>query len=127
MSYEPRQTLGSAALDNMIKCGSGIVGTAVGGVADPYLPEVLCRVQQLQAMTKGRTPLQILTGKKPVAPIPPCKEIPLGRKSIGVDKAIKPLRTVVYVGQNPHVVWLGAAAIVGVPLLLGYMLGRGSR
>lgn len=124
MSYED---LGNATIDNLLKCGAGVLGTAAGGVADPYLPEVFCRVSQLKAMTTGRTPVQILAGKKPTVPVPVCKLTPLGLKGIGVEKAIKPLRAAVYVGQNPSVVWIGAAAIVGVPLLLGYMLGRRSR
>lgn len=124
MSY---QDLGNATLNNLLKCGATITGVAGGAVADPYLPEVACRLSQLQALTTGRTPAQILTGKKATVPVPVCKEIPLGRKGIGVEKAIRPLRAAVYVGQNPSVVWLGAAAIVGVPLLLGYMLGRRSR
>ena len=124
MSYED---MGGIDLGNLLKCGATVAGVAGGAVADPYLPEVACRLSPLQALTTGRTPAQILTGKKTTVPVPACKATPLGQKGIGVEQAIRPLRAAVYVGRNPSVVWLGAAAIVGVPLLLGYMLGKRSR
>ena len=123
MSYED---MGNATIDNLLKCGTGVI-VAASGISDPYLPEVACRVSQLQALTTGRTPVQILIGKKATIQVPACKPTPPGQKGIGVEKAIGPLRAAVYVGQNPSIVWLGAAAIVGVPLLLGYMLGTRSR
>ena len=58
-SYED---MGSIDLGNLLKCGATVAGVAGGAVADPYLPEVACRLSPLQALTTGRTPAQILTG-----------------------------------------------------------------
>ena len=116
------------AFSDLLKCGQSAIGVAAGGATDPYLPEVICRISQLQALAKGRTPVQMLLGKKPTAPVPACTRTPANRKGgIGLERAIKPLRGLVYVNQHPVTVWLGLTAILGVPMLLGYMIGRRSR
>lgn len=101
--------------------------TQVAASVDPYFPEALCRIKQLRALKTGRTPLQILIGKKPTETVPTCTSTPPGRGGVGVEKAIKPLRAGVYVAQHPMTVWLGVTAILGVPLLVGYMIGKRSR
>src|SRR5512139_1857099 len=132
MSYERRKTgavhvaMGDAFSD-LIACGKSAIGTAVGGATDPYLPEVICRISQLQALAKNRTPLQALMGKKPTVPVPSCTSTPMGKGGIGLERAVKPLRGLVYVNQHPMAAWLGVTAILGVPLLVGYMLGKRSR
>lgn len=131
MTYEPRKTryaepMGDALAD-LVKCGQSAVGAAIGGAADPYLPEVMCRIAQLQALGKGRTPLQAMFGKKPTVPVPACVTTPPGRGGIGLERAVKPLRTLVYVNKNPITVWLGLTALIGVPMLVGYMIGKGNR
>src|SRR5512147_197278 len=129
MSYEKRKTgtvhvaMGDAFSD-LVACGKSAIGVAAGGVADPYLPEVICRISQLQALAKDRTPLQALMGKKPTVAVPNCTRTPAGAKGgIGLERAVKPLRGLVYVNQHPVTAWLGLAAILGVPVVLGYMLG----
>ncbi len=115
------------SLSDLIKCGQSAIGAAIGGATDPYLPEVMCRIAQLQALGKGRTPLQTLFGKKPTVAVPACAAVAPGRGGIGLEKAVKPLRSLVYVNQHPVAVWLGLTALLGVPVLLGYMIGKGSR
>jgi hypothetical protein len=115
------------ALSDLMKCGKGLVGTVLGGAVDPYLPEAICRVSQLQALSKGRTPLQALFGKKPTVAVPTCANTPPGQKGMGLEKAIKPLRALVYVNQHPTVMWAGLTALLVVPMLVGYMIGRKTR
>lgn len=132
MAYEKRNSDGAQvamgdALSDLIACGRSAVGTAAAGATDPYLPEILCRISQLQALSKNRTPLQALFGKKPTVPVPTCPSTPAGKGGIGLERAVKPLRVAVYVNQHPIAAWLGIAAILGVPMLAGYMIGKRSR
>lgn len=131
MSYTGRKSRYATpmgdAISDIIKCGQTAIGTAIGGATDPYLPEAICRVGQLQALGKGRTPLQALFGKKPTVPVPTCVVMPPGKPGIGVESALKPLRALVYVNRHPSTVWLGVAVLFGVPLAVGYMIGRRSR
>ncbi len=128
MSYTSRKyryaTPMGDTLSDLMKCGASAVGTVLGGAADPYLPEALCRIAQLQALSKDRTPLQAMFGKKPTVPVPTCVTTPSGKGGIGMEKAIKPLRALVYVHQHPATVWIGLVALFGVPMAIGYMLGR---
>ena len=98
---------------------------SISGAVDPYLPEALCRIDQIRALRNERTPLQVLFGKRPTVAIPACArvrdDLPGG---IGVERAIKPLRAAVYVYENPASVWLGAAAVFMVPFLIGYAVGK---
>jgi hypothetical protein len=129
MSYTRRKsTTAQAAMgdtfSDLMKCGQSAAGAVIGGATDPYLPEAICRISQLQALGKDRTPLQALFGKKPTVPVPACVSTPPGRPGIGLERAIKPLRALVYVNKHPMTVWLGLTAIIGVPMLVGYMIGR---
>jgi hypothetical protein len=124
MSYATRKEAMGDSISDLIKCASSAVGTLVGGAADPYLPEVFCRITQLKALTSERTPLQAMFGKKPTMTVPVCVSTPLGKRGIGVERAIKPLRAIVYLNKHPATVWLGLTALLAVPLLAGYMIGR---
>lgn len=116
------------AFSDLIACGKSIVGTAAAGAADPYLPEVICRVSQLQALAKDRTPLQALFGRKPTVPVPNCPPTPAGVKGgLGLQHMIKPIRGLVYVNQHPLVAWAGLTALLGVPLLAGYLIGKATK
>jgi len=121
MSYLPRKAAQAALGDTW-----DTVKSMSGGV-DPYLPEALCRVDQIRALRKDRTALQIFFGKKPTVPVPNCTPQPPGRNGIGVEKAIKPLRAAAYAYQHPVVVWLGLTAILVVPFLAGVAVGRSKK
>lgn len=114
MSYHPhsmRTTLGPRGRG---RAGLGDVATTVSAAAavvtDPCLPEVSKLVLRLHALEQ--------TATKPGTPPPPPK---LG---IGLCNAVKPLRGLVYVRERPWVLPLGAVAVVGGLLGLGFMLGR---
>lgn len=127
MSYTTRKTPMGDVFTDLIKCGQTAAGAIIGGGTDPYLPEAICRVSQLQALSKGRTPLQTLFFKKPTAPVPTCVPTPPGKPGIGLEHAVKPLRALVYVNQHPATVWLAVTALFGVPLAVGYMIGKRKR
>jgi len=131
MSYTKRSVGHAGAmgdsLSDLLKCGKGVVGAVIGGVADPYIPEILCRVSQLNALTTNRTPLQAMFGKKPTVAVPSCASPPLGANTVGIGRAIRPLRALVYVNRHPTTAWLGLTALLGIPMLVGYMIGRKTR
>ena len=132
MSYTTRKGMGDTASDliaaikyipTALEYGPLIVGVA----KDPYLPEAICRVSQLKALSVNRTPLQAMFGKRPTVAVPSCSTTPPGRKGAGVEKAIGPLRKLVYVSQHTTAVWAGLTALLVVPMLVGYMIGRKTR
>jgi hypothetical protein len=96
----------------------------MGGAIDSYLPEALCRVDQLRALRKDRSPVQALFGKKPTVPVPVCYKTPPGQKGVGVVSAMKPLRGSVYIYEHPTLVWVGLTAVFAVPFLAGFLVGR---
>lgn len=94
---------------------AGAIGTAIDVAGDPYLPEVICRVQQLKNIDHGE-------------PVTVCAETPDGvAGGVGLRNAMAPLRAYVFAQQNKWVYPVAVAAILGIPLLLGYELGKGSK
>jgi hypothetical protein len=128
MGYTTRKSRYAApmgdAFSDLLKCGKGVVGTVLGGAADPYLSEVICRISQLQALSKDRTSLQAMFGKKPTVPVPACVITPPTKGGVGLSHAVKPLRGLVYVHKHPMTAWFGLTVILGVPMLIGYMIGK---
>lgn len=94
---------------------------------DPYLPETFCRIDELRALHKDRTALQAFFGKPPTVPVPNCVRTLPGQHGIGVEKALKPLRAAAYVYRHPVAVWAGLTAILTIPFVAGYFVGRGQR
>lgn len=100
-------TIGSA-----LSSISGTIGTAGAIASDPYLPEVICHIEQL-AQIKRREPVKA------------CAAIPAGRPGgIGLGKGMIPLRAYVYAERNPWAWPVGIGAALGIPMLLGYVLGK---
>lgn len=91
------------------------VGIAADLGRDPYLPETVCRVGQLKAINAGQRPGACAT----TAPN-------LGG-GVGLRKTIRPLRTYVYAEQHKWTYGVAAAIVLGLPFLLGYAAGKGSR
>lgn len=81
--------------------------------ADPALPDVGCRVAQLYA----------LENKQPVRTCPPTRGAS-GPGGIGLSAAVPALKAWVYAKRHPWAVPVGAAAVLGIPFLLGYLAGR---
>jgi hypothetical protein len=119
MSYLPRKTkkasLGDvvSSVTSALSTVTGAIGTAASAVNDPYLPETICHVRQMSELENGG---RVVTT---------CAKTADGlRGGIGLRKFVKPLRAYVYAEQNPWVYPVAIGAAVGVPLLLGYLLGK---
>jgi hypothetical protein len=91
------------------------VGIASDLANDPYLPEVICRVSQLKAINAGQRPGTCVKTAKGL------------RGGVGMGRFVEPLRAYVYAEQHRWVYAAAFAGIVGVPLLIGYALGKGSK
>jgi len=91
------------------------IGTAIDVASDPYLSEVFCRIGQLKAIDHGEA-------------VASCANTPPGAVGgIGLRNTIPALRGYVYAQQNKWVYPVAVAAIIGVPMWIGYVLGRGNR
>jgi hypothetical protein len=94
---------------------SSVIGTALDVASDPYLSEVVCRVGQLKNIDHGET-------------VGVCAETPEGTAGgVGLRNAIVPLRAYVYAQQNKWVYPVALAVAIGIPMWIGYELGRGPR
>ncbi len=92
--------------------GSTTVSTIVDVSQDPYLSEVICRAGQLSDIEAGRA-------------VKPCANLRDGMTGgIGLRKVVKPLRAYVYAEQHKWVYPVAAAAILGIPFLLGMAMAR---
>jgi hypothetical protein len=88
------------------------VQTFIDVSADPYLPEVICRVKQLKSIDRGEL-------------VEVCTNTPRGMMGgVGIRTAIPALRAYVYAQRNPWVYAVAALGVLGVPMLLGYHLGK---
>lgn len=89
------------------------VATGVSVVNDPYFNEAVCRIGQLRSIENGQ-------------PVGACAKTPpnLGG-GVGLRKAMPAMRA--YVVAEQHRPWsyvAGAAVVLGIPMLIGYALGR---
>lgn len=99
-------TFGSTASDALV--------SAAAVASDPALPEVLRLVRQLNSIESAKT-------SSPSAPRPSFSA------GVGLSQAITPLKILIYTRQRPWIVPASAVALVFLPLLLGYSIGRRSR
>lgn len=89
-----------------------IIGTAADVASDPYLAEVLCRVQQLKAIERNQS----------VAVCPVTPDAPgIG---VGLRRLMPVLRGYVFAEQNPWAYLVAASVVIGVPMLIGYQIGK---
>lgn len=109
-SRRAQSSLGDAA--STIAGLINTVGIATDVASDPYLPETVCRVAQIRSINRNERPGA-------------CAETPMNKAGgVGLRRFIKPLRAYVYAEQRPWVYVAAVAGVVGVPLLIGYALGR---
>lgn len=119
----PKAAVTAAQLAAQGKTFAQSIGEAVGPivdmasklVSDPALPEVSCMVGQLWSIENG----------KPVVPCPSMVRS-TRRGGIGLREAVPAMRAWVFAKQNPWVKPVAAAAVLGVPFLLGFLFGRKS-
>lgn len=79
-------------------------------ISDPYLPEAACRVDQIYQARSG-VPLKV------------CNPTPATPMTI-IGRAILPLKYVAFAEQNQWVYPATVVALLGLPFLVGYSLGR---
>jgi hypothetical protein len=92
---------------------SSTLSTALDVASDPAMPEIVCRVQQLLQIDRGQ-PVQI------------CVDTPdTSFGSSSMARITSALRAYTYAQQNPWIYPVAAAAVIGLPLWIGYILGKG--
>ena len=90
-----------------------VAAAAAAVVGDPCLSEVATLVLRLHATEQPRR----AGGAPPAAPT----------KGIGLCSAVKPLKTVVWLREKPYRIPLVVGGAVGLLLLAGVVIGRGTR
>ncbi len=93
---------------------AGIADTIANIGKDPYLSEVACRAAQIVALRKG-APVPVMQCPRTAPGLP---------GGVGLSAAVKPMRAYVTVQKHPALVPLGIAIAIGLPVLLGYYLGK---
>lgn len=117
-----RQALGSLASGGLGSLGDDLASTittvtevANDAAGDPYLNEMLCHVKQLGQISKGQ-------------PVSDCIKTPLGMPGgIGLKYAVVPMRAFVFAQQYPIAYVAIAAVLIGLPVLVGYQMGKRSK
>lgn len=114
MARRSRPSRPLSGLGDLISSIESALGTGVNIAGDPYLPEVVCHIDQLQQINAGGSPGT-------------CAETPDGLPGgIGLATAVKPMRAYVWAEAHKPWSWLALAGlVVGVPLFIGYELGKG--
>lgn len=107
MSYQRYRKRPSQAMGDVI----GTLTTVLDVASDAALPEVVCRIQQLQAVDRGQ-------------PVPLCAETPPGLGAPWAQRVMPVLRGYVYAQQNQWVYPVALLAVIGIPMWIGYELGR---
>lgn len=95
-----------------INQGAEIIKTGTTVLSDPALPQIIGMVVELNAMEKSaaNTPSSGSTGQ-----------------GIGLRKVVKPLELFVFYRKNEWVLPVAIAGLVGLPFLLGYVVGKPGR
>jgi len=114
MSYTRKpQMLGS--LTQTIVNVASTAAMAAEIMADPYYPEAMCRYSQIKAAERKQA-------------IPACTTTaPNLAGGVGLRKVVPVLRGYAYAERHPWVKPVAVAAAIGVPVLIGYWLGKGGR
>lgn len=89
-------------------------GTIAEVIDDPYLPELACRVDQIYE-ARHSLPVKDCT----VTPTP------LVDSGIGLGRGMPFVRAYAYAEQNPILFPIAAIVALGLPILIGYKLGKG--
>ncbi len=100
----------------LITTAQKIGSTSLKVLEDPYLPELLCHVNRLNAIQEKRDP-------GPACRRTP-KDLPGG---IGLEDTITPIRIFTSVKQQPVWGYASVALIVGGIAGIGYFLGKASK
>jgi hypothetical protein len=83
-------------------------------IDDPYLPETACQIDRVYQSRHG---IAVRTCNPTAATS--------ASSGVGLNRAIPVLKFVAYAEQNKWVYPTAIAAILGIPFLLGFQIGRG--
>lgn len=115
MRVRKKAMSGLGDVTSIVNSVTNALGVSLDIANDPYLSETVCHIGQIQQIHNKQAPGQ-------------CTETPDGLVGgVGLARAVKPLRYYVYAEQNKWVYAVAAAVIIGVPMLVGYDLGKGSK
>lgn len=93
----------------------GVLTTGLDLATDPYTQELVCQVQALRNIAHGTAPGV-------------CPEVVDGTPDdAGIRNLVKGLRAYVYAQANPWVYPVAIAAVLGIPFLVGYSMGKDRR
>ena len=93
-------------------------------VADPYFPNVVQSILELDAVSNLRPPpdpsqgASIVNGLKSVVTATP------GSPGLGLQGASYALDVYVWAKQNPWLFPFAVAAVIGIPMLIGYKMAK---
>lgn len=113
MPYEANTTHAPMGLGMSVAEVTGALSSMARAITDPYLPETICRAKQIYALRTGAGAIPACPKTKPNLP-----------GGIGLRKAIVPIRGFSYAEQHRWVYPASVAVVLGVPFLLGYLIGR---
>lgn len=111
MSYT-KTTLGPrgrSTLDGLLDTASSALDAAKYILEDPALPKITYSVVELHSLEQR--------GAKPGTSKP----------GIGLNRFVTPLQTYVKMRRNPIIGYAALAGIVSIPVMIGYILGKGRR
>jgi hypothetical protein len=116
MAYKTIQRYGKKrrAMSGLGDLSSIIAGISTAGdvASDPYFGEVVCRIGQLKSIESGGAPGD-------------CVATPAGQPGgVGLANLMYPLRAYVFAEANKWVYPVAALAILGLPMWIGYRLGK---
>lgn len=106
---------GLGDVTSVINAVTGALGVSLDIANDPYLSETVCHIGQLK---------QINDGGQAGACAETAPNLPGG---VGLGKVQPVLRAYVYAQENKWVYAVAAAAILGIPFLIGYDAGKSAK
>jgi len=113
MRRSPMSGLGD--INSIVNAVTGALGTSLDIANDPYLQETICHIGQLKQINAGQA-----AGA--------CAETaPNLAGGVGLGKVQPYLRAYVYAEENKWVYAVAAAVIIGLPMLIGYDLGKAAK
>lgn len=92
-----------------------IIKTGTTILNDPALPKIIANVVELNSLEKSDA--KTSSGQASGAT----------GQGIGLRKVVRPLELFVFYRKNPWIAPVAVASLVGLPFLMGYLLGRPGR
>ena len=124
-----RRALGDISITGLVGALSSFADIDLAlsdAVADPYFPNVVQSILELDAVSNGRPPIDPTKGQQIVNSLKGVVSPTPGSPGLGLQGASYALDVYVWAKQNPWLFPFAVAAVIGIPMLIGYKLGRPS-